>query len=158
MIRNVTLITCEELRFEINHKLTIIGVFSGDIRITPGPFPVNKLIFLFQIQGDDIKVPRNINVQITLPDKEPRSQPVPVPTFIEADRMKAWTLRGAILIQNEIVSPGQVTATVIADGEEFSVAAPRIVLAQDSATFGEQPTASRPPSAQSPTSAQRIAQ
>ena len=127
MTISATVEVCDDLRFEKDNKMTVVGVYNTDIGIIPGPNPVLKLIFLFHIDGDRETVPSDLFVQVGIGSKEPRRQAVEIPAYVKEKTKAHWRLRGVVVFHNEIIEPGEVDAKVIVDGEAYDVASPNFV-------------------------------
>ena len=128
MISNVTLDVCEDVRFEADGKLIVIGIYTLDISIVPGLFPVKQLLFLFHADGLRADTPVKVEFEVTLPGALPKRIELRPPPFDEAPERTRWYVRGIVQFMNEILYPGHISAKAICDGVETEVGAPWIVL------------------------------
>ena len=131
MTVSVTLEVCEDIRFETSGQMTLVGVVSQHVSLAPN-LPVKQIMFLFRIEGTFPDLPNELEIFITLPGGEPRSQRVEIPTFPQKPLGKWWLLRGVIVIQNELINLGQVEAKVNIDGTTVDVRAPVVFQSTNS--------------------------
>ena len=128
MISNATLFVCEDIRFEADGKFIVIGTYTRDISIVPGPYPVKRLLFLFNADGPLSSLPKKLEFEVTLPGAQPRRAEIQPPAFEDTPGRTRWYARGIVQFTNEILYPGQIFAKAISDGLETEVVAPWIVL------------------------------
>jgi hypothetical protein len=129
MILNATISLCDDIRFEVGGKITLVGVYLGDVSIIPGPYPVKQLVFLVNIEGTLEDLPRELAIEVAVPSLEPRRKTLTLPTFDSPAGRTTWFTRGVVAFENELLQAGRVVAKVIADGVEYEVGSPWIVEA-----------------------------
>jgi|GEM_PF-3869908 len=129
MTRQASLVVCDELYFNMTGKLTVQGMYTGDIFISGAEAATTQLVFLFILDCDIAERPNIIRLQVTLPGDLPRESIPPLAltttTPVLTDRSKL-TYKLPFLYALPTLRVGRISAKVIFDQEEVSVVAPWI--------------------------------
>jgi hypothetical protein len=129
VLRNASLIVCEDLRFESTGKFMLVGGISGDITIDPAGGPINRLIFLFQVEYEAADTPKRVSFEVKLPGYAPHTE----------DKILSDTGAGmrTILISRNTMTfnqvppvAGTISARIVSGGQVIDLAAPWIVTSQ----------------------------
>ncbi len=145
---NVSLLVCDEIRIEITGKLIIIGLYTGDISVPVDGTFIQRLNFLFSVDGPLSSKPDEVQFKLTLPKTETNLSVGPVGTFLNPGGLrKKWLLRHSVGVVNQQLYSGKIMASVIFNGEEHIPSTPWIAVVET--PIG--PIVSPPPAAQSPT-------
>jgi hypothetical protein len=145
---DATLMVCDDVRMEVNGKLILIGVYTGDIAIPADGSISPHLMFLFVAEGQLTRQPAEVTFELMLPGDEPRRTSIKLPAFVVPEGRTKWTVRQVLGLQNIVLHPGHATAKVICDGEETAISAPWIVVAPPASLEegSSLPSGSPPPS------------
>lgn len=144
---SATLLVCDDLRIEMGGKVFIIGMYTGNISIAAPEVPVWQLIFLFSVDMPLDELPNTVTFEVTLPGSDVDRHSFTIPEFAASPEHTRYYLRQMMRVQNKPLRPGRIEAKVLCDEREVRVSTPWIVVAPHNATA---PTASEPPSEQSP--------
>jgi hypothetical protein len=125
---SATMTVCDDIRFENNGKLMLIGGYTSDIFITNDDFWVNQLLFLFHVEGPLSEAPREITFEVTLPRGEAKKLTIPMANFQNTGERTRWYVRQIINFYHETLHPGSILARVLCDDQAMPVGAPWIVL------------------------------
>lgn len=128
MLNNATVDICQDIRFEQGGLISIIGVYSRDISIYSGAYPIKRMFFLFHMEGDSGDVPVEIIAEVTLPKLEPRQHVIEVPDVYRNPESGKWILRAVVGFENEMIYAGEIKARVVFGEVVRDVGAGRIVL------------------------------
>jgi hypothetical protein len=130
MTRQATVLVCDDLLISLNGKLTVVGMYTGDILVpSESPLSLPQLVFLFVIEGTTDSPLRSLTLEVRLPGDDPKQNLIPIPvTGIQVDRgRKRWILNMPFPISPALLRPGRIEARVIHEEGEISVRAPWIV-------------------------------
>jgi hypothetical protein len=111
---NASLLVCDDLLYSLAGKLTLLGVYTGDISIPAPTWTVGQLVFLFLMNGDLTERPTQpLDLEVTLPGSAPQTMVFPT-SFAPspASGRTKWFLRTPFLLQNVILRPGRIAANV----------------------------------------------
>ena len=126
---------CEDIRREISHQVTLIGIYPDKIEVPGFPGVIPRIGLYNRIQFDPRNAPTQIEIKVTYPGEEES-----LLTAFE-EKMIAETSSEAIasetplasLISTTVVSPfaikqaGLVVSTITIDGESYISAALRFL-------------------------------
>ena len=158
MISNATVLIADQLRIEVNGKLFVIGMYTGNVAVPEGEEETRgSLQFLFSIDCKIDEIPKEIVFEASLPGEELNRSIVQVPPFVPEEQHTQWMMRHAVAATNQVLRPGKIVAKVIADGQETVVGTPWIVAISAEMMIRlntppgltVDPTVFRPPSSQS---------
>jgi len=127
--RQATVIVSDELLISLTGKVTILGAYTGDIKIMQEPTTVAQLVFLFIIETSLEDPYRNLTVQVTFPEAEPVRQDIPIGVVVSPERTR-WISRWPLLIPQPILRPGRIDAKLFHEQGELTLAAPWIVMGE----------------------------
>jgi hypothetical protein len=119
--RRAFVLVCDDALFSLSGKVTLAGVYPGDITISGDELTVAQLIFFFTIETPKEDVFSNIKLRVTLPSLAPVTMEIPMPalpTNIDARRTK-YVLKLPFLIQQPQLKPGRIETVVILDDDEI---------------------------------------
>ncbi|MCX7361150.1 MAG: hypothetical protein NTV97_04615 [Alphaproteobacteria bacterium] len=126
---NTTLLVCDDVMYSITGKVSVFGVYTGDIGIPNDAHLAPQLIFFFVIDGDLSERPiLPLKLEIKLPEEDARSvmiSPPILPNPAPEGRTK-WYMRHPFLVSSAILRPGRIEAKIVYDGEDISLSAPWI--------------------------------
>lgn len=136
MTRQATVLVSDDLLVSLNGKLTIVGVYTGDILIPSEPLSLPQLVFLFVIEGTADDLPRTLTLEVCLPGGRPMQYPIAVPpTGLQiAEGRKRWILKMPFPISPAVLRSGRIEAKVIHEKGEILVRAPWVVTPSQSAS------------------------
>ena len=83
--KKITTIVCDDARQEVGGKISLMGVYSGDIVVNKIPALLTTLCFVVFLVGIKRKF-SNIRVRLTLNETKPLEIVVPSPTDSEIGR------------------------------------------------------------------------
>jgi hypothetical protein len=127
---HATVLVADDVLFSMSNKLTVVGIYQGDIIIPTAPMIIGQLAFLFFIEGDLSEPLHALTLQVTLPGQPAVRVEVPLQQIVFAptpDRTK-WLFRVPMMISQPILLPGRIEAKAIYEGGEILVTAPWIAL------------------------------
>jgi hypothetical protein len=131
---NVSIMVCDDIRFEQNGKMFLIGVYNNDLGIGAPGAVVPQLMFLFSVDGPLAERPKEITLEVTLPGGAPIGSTFPVPladSLLETlPGRTRWFMRNVIAIQNTELNPGRIVARVAVDGVDVTVSTPWISVTE----------------------------
>jgi len=116
--RKSYVIVCDDLWISLLGKINLIGTYTQDIVISGQAVAVPQMVFYFVCETDKEDPFQSISLQVEFPGDAPRIMPVqfmPHPTVTDPTRNKI-VLKQPFLIQNVILRPGRIKATVIDGG------------------------------------------
>ncbi len=127
--RTASVIVCDEMLVSLTGKLTIAGLYTGDIGIASDPGTTQQLVFLFVVEGPIEDPVRTLEVEVTLPGEKAIRMPVAVtiPDQVPPGR-RNWTIRWPVLMIQPTLRPGRISAKVIHDKGEIEVATPWVTI------------------------------
>lgn len=132
---DANLVVCDDLLYSLNGKITLLGMYTGDIGIPTNPQAAGQMVFFFILQGDLSERPTKlVTLEVTLPGEVSKTMTIPPPIF--ADPMPVgrtkWFMRHPFLVAPAILRPGRIVAKVIYDNTEIVLGAPWITSASSS--------------------------
>lgn len=119
--RTVSLIVCDDVRQEINGKLILIGVYTGDIVVSALPVTLTQLHFFIEIRMDSGDILRFAKVEIRVPGHEPYLVEIPegqvsLPPSVEGlDDPKVIWRAGFPIVPFPLLQEGWITVWVTHD-------------------------------------------
>jgi hypothetical protein len=127
---NATVSICDDIRMEINGKLILIGMYTGNIIISTDNVAVPQMVFLFYVDCKVDEVPRVLEFEATLPGGEPQTSRVDItePPHFKPEHTR-WYLRHAITLGMPHLSAGKIKARVRLDDKEIELTTPWIEVA-----------------------------
>lgn len=125
MALQVSTLVCDEALVSLNGKLTLGGIYTGDIGIPGSEHTAPQLVFIFLIEGDEADYSSMLSLEVKLPGEHPRSSAIPVPP-VPPGRSR-WTFRWPFLLASTTLRPGLIEAKIVSEKGEVSATAPRIV-------------------------------
>lgn len=131
MTRQASAIVADDVLFSLNGKLTIVGMYTGDIAITADPMVLPQLVFVFLVEGPGDDLPQSLIMEVTLPGEQPKQQPIPTPptgTRMAEGRTR-WFIKMPLAISPAVLRPGKIIAKVIHESGEIPVTTSWIVRA-----------------------------
>ncbi|HXQ09859.1 MAG TPA: hypothetical protein VN805_02550 [Caulobacteraceae bacterium] len=139
---------------EINGKLFIIGMYTGNIAVADNEETRGTFQFIFSADCKIDEIPRSMVFEVILPGEEPNRSVANIVPPPPDETHTSWMVRHAVVAINQVLRPGKIVARVIADGQETEVAAPWIVAAPVDviAALNAGPAAMAGPSASEPPS------
>jgi hypothetical protein len=130
--RHGIVLVSDDLLISFSGKITVIGVYTGDIIIFSDPSTTLQLMFLFIIECPLTDPFRSITLEVSLPgDTEPRRMLVPVmpPPVSPPPGRTRWTLRLPFALTNINLRAGQIRTKVLHEKGEIDLGGPWVVLA-----------------------------
>jgi hypothetical protein len=139
--RRASIIVSDDFFFAIGGKVTLSGVYIQDLVIPFAGTPINQLVFFFTIQSPKERPFKSISLKILFPGLEPKITPIPVfPRVPSSDPKRTKILiTQPILIQQVVLNPGRVQATVIHEDGEIDAGGIWIVLHGEAPPQNTQP-------------------
>jgi hypothetical protein len=155
MARYAFVIPCQDVRFEFDGKLTLVGMFTSNIGIPAAPTVIPQLSFLVLIEGDLSEYLQSLKIEILLPGTpEPTKLEVPVPPIpqpMPLEGQSKWRFQMPIILANVVLYPGRIVFRIIHDQGELEVGARWVVIGQPTMPPGTISSILPPlPAAQSP--------
>ena len=146
--RQALVLPCQDIRLEHDGKLTLVGLFTGNIAIPVVPTIVPQLMFLIVIDGDLDERLKSLTIEIHLPQiKEPTKAEIPLPplppTFLEGQKRFRYQIPFAIA--PAVLNPGRIVCKIIHDKGEIETGARWIVHAPLPAIASAPPPTPAPP-------------
>lgn len=135
--RHAILIVADDVQVGITGKITIRGLYTGNIAIPADPSTVPQLVFLFIIETDVRDPFMSMTLEITLPGDAPRQLPVvvmPLPQLVSQEYTR-YTLRVPFSLLFPLLRPGHIEAKVIHDKGEIVVGTPWISVISQTVVF-----------------------
>jgi hypothetical protein len=130
--RQATVIVCDEFFTSLTGKMTLSGIYTGDIVIPSSPIIAGQLIFFFIVEGN-VSDPFNLlELEIALPGETPVRISVPVHAMEVLPDRPRTIYRWPLLISPAILIAGPIIAKVIHEKGEMLPPVPRILEAQRS--------------------------
>jgi hypothetical protein len=114
--RKASFLVCDDLLFSMNGKVNLTGIYTQDIVISTEELQLPQLIFFFVVETPKDQLFQKITFRIELPGLPPADSEFPVGVRKAAlldDRRKMITWRHPIMLQQPILRPGRVSASVI---------------------------------------------
>lgn len=136
MTIQATALVCDDVRFEVNGKYIVIGLYSGDILINQEPFTASQMFFIFLVEGeistDQFKW---LEFEVTFPGNEPTRVRHPgdpkwsdfTRNTVNQDRTR-WWVKYPLRISPVVLRPGRVITKVIHDKGEIACTSAWVVL------------------------------
>jgi hypothetical protein len=138
--RTAIFFVCDDVLVSMNSKLTVLGMYGGNIIIPSDPTTINQLVVLFQIETPIKKPFQKLTLQISLPGEQaPRTLNVPLPTPLSGPFVSArlgqpkLTIRWPFLLAQVILKSGFMEMKVIHEEGEIDAGAERIVTTAQAA-------------------------
>lgn len=127
-MRHAALLICDELLFSLTGKMTIAGLYTGDIGIGSERQIIPQLIFLFVVEGDLDEPIQSAVLEVALPKVEVKRRPLPgvSPPAATPGRTK-WKMLLPFPMSQVELHLGKIEAKVIYDKGEIVATAPWIV-------------------------------
>ncbi|HUZ30938.1 MAG TPA: hypothetical protein VMV19_02340 [Xanthobacteraceae bacterium] len=130
--RQAMVLPCQDIRLEHDGKLTLVGLFTGNIAIPTVPTIIAHLMFLIIIDGDLAEPLKTLRIEIRLPQAaEPAVADVPMPfqapTLLEGQ--KRWRYQIPFAIAPAVLTPGRIVCKIVHDKGEIETGARWIVHA-----------------------------
>jgi len=79
----------DDIRFESNNKLILIGQYASDMIVSPGSLPVDRLSILLHVRWPLDFTPKTVIVRVSVPGQPPMVQPLPTSDPIIITRPKS---------------------------------------------------------------------
>lgn len=125
--RRASVIVCDDILYALTGKAFLQGVYQTDITI-PGPeLQIQQLVFYFSAETPKENEFKTVVLKVTLPGSPPAQIEVAIPAFNANPGRKIMTLRAPLLLQQPILRPGRIEATVVTESDELAAAGPWIV-------------------------------
>jgi hypothetical protein len=121
----VSTLVCDEALVSLSGKLTLAGVFTGDIAIQGDEQVTPQLVFIFLIEGDEADYTQSLTLQVTLPGEKPRISAQQIPPL--APGRARWTFRWPFLLTQTMLRPGSIEVKILYEKGEVTATAPRII-------------------------------
>jgi hypothetical protein len=113
--RSASVFACDEVLYSLSGKITVSGMYTGDI-IVPGENTVlNQLIFFFTAITPAHDPFRLLRIRVIIPGNFPveSNVPISVSTMGINSRRTQLVYRYPVLAQQPIARPGLIETTVI---------------------------------------------
>jgi hypothetical protein len=133
--RNAHVIASDDLRVEVGGKLTIVGMYTGNIGIATDPYITPQMVFTFFVYTDVDDPFLSLTFEVTPPgENTPLSMNVSLPPLERRPKMapesKGTIYRIPMFASSLTLRPGRVKARVIHErGEIEALGIPIIVRA-----------------------------
>ena len=113
--RRASILVSDDFYYSIAGKVTLSGVYIQDIVIPAVDTPISQIVFYFSIETPKERPFKIVTIKIEFPGLEPKITPIPVfPRVYPSDPNRTKiTIKQPILIQQILLNPGKVQATVI---------------------------------------------
>jgi hypothetical protein len=121
--RRATFFICDDLLIALNGKLSISGMYTGDLVISSDQTVLTQLVILVQIETPIEKPFRYLRLQALFPGESgPKTldAPQPIPAAIAVQGRTTAILRLPFLIPQPILRPGPIEVTIVHDEGEIS--------------------------------------
>jgi hypothetical protein len=100
--------------------MTVLGLYTGDLIIPFEGITLQQLVVMFLIEGGLTDPYRSITLQVSLPDTEPRMQPIPLEAPVTAGQGRTtMAIRYPFLIPQPILRSGRIETKVIHEKGEL---------------------------------------
>jgi hypothetical protein len=128
-MRQATVLVADELTYSVSGKMSIIGIYTGDIFLPAPQAHVQQLVFIFIADCEPDDPFQRMELSVTFPSGDRRALEVPMQSLrlSLSDKIR-WTVRQPFLIQNVVLSPGQILAKITHEKGEILVHAPVITV------------------------------
>lgn len=127
MSPHATVLVCDDIRFELDWKILIVGLYTSDIGIPFSPFVAN-LSFLFIVETDIKRPPTKISFEVTLPEQNPVRHDFPVSPIPEMPGRTTFIIRQLVRVPGAVLIPGRIqTRVILNDAEEINAVSNWIV-------------------------------
>lgn len=129
-----TMLVCDDVRAEWNGKYMLIGTYVTDMTISFEPFYVPQLQFFLIFECTLQERPKNLRLEITLPQQNPVHWNVPVPKELPPppEGRTRFHVRHPFGIFNACLMAGHIMGRVITDKGELELRGPWITKIQAS--------------------------
>jgi hypothetical protein len=143
---NVSLLVCDDLRLEVNGKLFLIGLYSGNIITFQEGGIVPALHFLFSIDMPIDRPPGDVILEVTLPGEETQRAQLEVgmPADVGPGHTRL-TFRHVISVANVPLRAGKIIASANLGGVAHPFSTPWIVVAPAATTVTVSDSNASPP-------------
>jgi hypothetical protein len=127
MGRQASVIPCQDIRIEIDGKLTLVGVFTQAIGITTVPQVIPQIGFFVLVEGDIAEPLKSLVIEIHFPGlSEPFRNELPKqalenPKFREGQTR--WRAQLPMMVAPAILNPGRIVCKVIHEQGEIETGA-----------------------------------
>jgi hypothetical protein len=128
--RKATSIICDDIFYSLAGKMTISGMYTGDIVIPASEFIVSQLVFLFLMECAVEDPFKSLTLEVCLPGATPLRMEVPVATPpIMLEGRTQIIARLPFLLSGPILRPGRIDTKVIHEKGEIPTGSNWIVAA-----------------------------
>ena len=132
--RRASVLVCDEMMYSLTGKVTLAGIYIQDI-VIPGPaLQMNQLVFFFTVETPKEEPFRSLTYKVQLPGSPPVLQPTPIIVHnigATDPRRKKITFRQPLLIQQPVLLPGRIEASVIHENGEIDAGGIWIITAEE---------------------------
>jgi hypothetical protein len=139
--RRASIIVSDDLYYAIAGKVTLSGIYIQDIVIPFAGAAINQLVFFATIETPKNRPFKSVSMKIQFPNIPPNITPIPVFPRVRASdpsRTKI-VIKQPILVQQILLHPGKVQATVIHEDGEIDAGSIWIALVEHAAPQNTQP-------------------
>jgi len=130
--RQAMVLPCQDIRLEYDGKLTLVGLYTGNLAIPTVPTVAPQLAFLIVIDGDLSEPLQSLKIEFHLPQvKEPTVYEVPLdPQRPQHEKGQTrWRFQIPFGIAPAVLNPGRIVCKIIHDKGEIETGARWIVHA-----------------------------
>lgn len=137
MIRYAHAVYCDDIRYEIGNKTSLIGLYSGQLGVPEFPCALSKLCVVLSVSTPKDHMFKSLVLTGSLADSEifrmemndEQIQAVVAQTPKLQEEGKFYMVQlMAILSPLQIEKPGKLTLNLLADGEKLDCAGLEIIL------------------------------
>ena len=115
-----TMLVADDVRYEHNGKLIIVGAYTTDISIPVEPLLVPNMVLLFSMEAERSERPASISFDVTLPGDQTKSLKIPlrwsdgpIPEIYK-DRRR-WTIKVPFVLGSVSLRTGPIEARAYFD-------------------------------------------
>lgn len=129
MARNVSVLVCDEVLFNLGGKAFLQGVYTGDILIAADPSTVPQLVFYFTVDTELSEPFTTLTAEISLPEAVPTRISIPIfpfPMQPLPGRTKR-IIRWPVVVPFPVLRAGRISIKIIHEAGELPVNGPWIV-------------------------------
>jgi hypothetical protein len=117
--RKAIAFACDEVSWTITGKITISGIYTGDISLPQLELRVAQIVFFFIMETDVADPFQTITLRVTLPGIAPEFLPVPIFPTVHNEGRQRVVIRQPFLISNPTLRPGRIVMSLIHERGEI---------------------------------------
>lgn len=121
MDRSATVFACDDVLYSLTGKMTVAGMYTGDIVLFEPMATINQLIFFFSVSVPISEKVETLQFRVTALGNFPVVIDMPIQQIPPSmdQRRKTKTYRFPVLAQKLSLRPGAIETVVVLNGEEI---------------------------------------